>query len=377
MLLKQAVINDINISSPIFNINIKGVLPSLRSGADTSDVKVRIKNLGNILIYLKRWISFIDESVSAVGDVNIHTDQANQINNVEDKNGQENLLGKTQSEIATEEEFDDFDIISTEDKMEEFIIDLARKNPNSNDVSSEFHLFGSGFNMVINNVPFMEVLSDFTKIIGPIIAKISIKIKKSEVGGNIDEEGLKTLKGLNNNEKDIKDAVDIQNINVKKDVENIEESDQIHQNKDIKQQDLDLKNDKSSINSKEPKKNIETPILPNKTNNKDSLNDAKIKLEKELNSKGAKSDEGSSFGDVEAEEGVNLKVDNADNEANKSKSEFVDNDSIDKKLFEDNSDENDNQNLDSLEGGDVPLSPLDAMKYIEDMDQDINSKDSQ
>ncbi|MDA9231092.1 hypothetical protein N9O56_00785 [Rickettsiales bacterium] len=384
MLLKQVVINNIDISSPIFSINITGILPSLRSGADTSDLKVRVKNLNNILIYLKRWISFIDESVDGslsaasdtVNDVDISGDNSSEAENAESKDKQENDSNKALSKTEAEEYFDDFDIISIEDKMEEFIIDLARKNPNSNDVSSEFHLFGSGFNMVINNVPFMEVLSDFTKIIGPVMAKISIKIKKSktpatEPDDNINKEDSGDSKVINSDDKVIKEgATDTQKNNVKENIDT-KDSNQTQKNKDIKQQDLELENDKSPANKKELKKDIDTSILPNKVKNKDFLNDAKPKKEPGL--KDVKTDNVNNSG----AESSNLKDSTIDNKANNSKSDSIDNNSINKKVSEDNFGEKNSQNIDSLDSDEIPVSPLDAMKYIENMDQDLDNKESQ
>ncbi len=170
MVVKEVAVVNLDLSSPMFNINVSGSLPSVGSGVSPGDLKIRVKNLDNILVYLKRWVSSIEESVGQVNNFAENKKPSIVLENNKSKNKSEvNLVKENLLENKIEDKNAEIDNMALEDKIAEFIVDLARKNPNTNDALSEFHIFGSELNVTINNVLILKVMGDISKMMMPLI----------------------------------------------------------------------------------------------------------------------------------------------------------------------------------------------------------------
>jgi hypothetical protein len=137
--LKDIIIDNVELFSPLFKINATGFINSISTKSQKTNIILKVRNIDNVLIYVRKFISSLIPADLEIQDAEPVLEE-----------GQENLADEVISESL---------IIKAipEEVITGLIIELAGKNPDSNEQVSEFKLQGIGSEMTINDMTILEV----------------------------------------------------------------------------------------------------------------------------------------------------------------------------------------------------------------------------
>lgn len=162
-LIKDVTINNIELFSPLYKININGVVNNFLSQDQNIDLTIKVKNIDNILLYLKKFISSMIPAnysmpnmdtpivskvdASSVVAVSPLPDSSNAVN------GQDSTVIPATTNTTPEE------------MITNLILDLAKNNPNSNAETAEFKITGKDVMFDVNGVSGPEIIKRLTPVI--------------------------------------------------------------------------------------------------------------------------------------------------------------------------------------------------------------------
>ncbi len=174
--VQDVAINNLELFSPLFKINVSGGVKYLAKPNQTTDLVVKIKNIDNILIYIRKFISSLIPSSLEIVD-------ANSVANLD----QEPVIDLDTKEAKNEGVDSESEVQESiiqpipEEVITNLIVDISEKNPNSNDQFSEFKIVGEGSSFTINDVTTLEILERLT----PVMEFLVSAFIGNEDSGNI------------------------------------------------------------------------------------------------------------------------------------------------------------------------------------------------
>ena len=155
------VVNSLELSSPLFTIKANGLIGYSDQDSAT-DLTLKVENLDNILIYVRNFVASLTSPNLAIADNNLIppsipaspvsdpipnvTSAANgAINNTPSVNVSNEIVA-----VPVQESY--------EQVIADFITNLAKSNPNSNDQIAEFRLQGNGSDLRINDMKLSDIV---------------------------------------------------------------------------------------------------------------------------------------------------------------------------------------------------------------------------